>query len=161
MPMFFNNEEGSGQVETLPLLPLRDVVIFPYMVAPLFVGREKSIRALEEAMKKNKEIFLVAQKDAKTNDPTAKDIYDIGTIGTIVQMLRLPDGTVKVLVEGKGRACVKNYLPNKSYFMVEVETVPENDKVGVETEALIRTLVTAFENYVKLNKKIPSVVVLV
>ncbi|MGB2693473.1 MAG: endopeptidase La [Thermodesulfobacteriota bacterium] len=154
--MFFNNEEGSGQVETLPLLPLRDVVIFPYMVAPLFVGREKSIRALEEAMKKNKEIFLVAQKDAKTNDPTEKDIYDIGTIGTIVQMLRLPDGTVKVLVEGKGRACVKNYLPNKSYFMVEVETVPENDKVGVETEALIRTLVTAFENYVKLNKKIPS-----
>lgn len=156
MPMFFNNEEGSGQVETLPLLPLRDVVIFPYMVAPLFVGREKSIRALEEAMKKNKEIFLVAQKDAKTNDPTEKDIYDIGTIGTIVQMLRLPDGTVKVLVEGKGRACVKNHLPNKSYFMVEVETVPENDKIGVETEALIRTLVTAFENYVKLNKKIPS-----
>jgi len=156
MPMFFNNEEGSGQVETLPLLPLRDVVIFPYMVAPLFVGREKSIRALEEAMKKNKEIFLVAQKDAKTNDPTEKDIYDIGTIGTIVQMLRLPDGTVKVLVEGKGRACVKNYLPNKSYFMVEVETVPEADKIGVETEALIRTLVTAFENYVKLNKKIPS-----
>jgi ATP-dependent Lon protease len=156
MPMFFNNEEGSGQIETLPLLPLRDVVIFPYMVAPLFVGREKSIRALEEAMKKNKEIFLVAQKDAKTNDPTEKDIYDIGTIGTIVQMLRLPDGTVKVLVEGKGRACVKNYLPNKSYFMVEVETVPEADKIGVETEALIRTLVTAFENYVKLNKKIPS-----
>ncbi|NIN92515.1 endopeptidase La, partial [bacterium] len=156
MPMFFNNEEGSGQVETLPLLPLRDVVIFPYMVAPLFVGREKSIRALEEAMKKNKEIFLVAQKDAKTNDPTEKDIYDIGTIGTIVQMLRLPDGTVKVLVEGKGRACVRNYLPNKSYFMVEVENIPERDDLGVETEALIRTLVTAFENYVKLNKKIPS-----
>jgi len=156
MPMFFNNEDGSGQVETLPLLPLRDVVIFPYMVAPLFVGREKSIRALEEAMKQNKEIFLVAQKDAKTNDPTEKDIYDIGTIGTIVQMLRLPDGTVKVLVEGKGRACVRNYLPNKSYFMVEVETIPEADNIGVETEALIRTLVTAFENYVKLNKKIPS-----
>lgn len=156
MPMFFNNEEGSGQVETLPLLPLRDVVIFPYMVAPLFVGREKSIRALEEAMKNNKEIFLAAQKDAKTNDPTEKDIYDIGTIGTIVQMLRLPDGTVKVLVEGKGRACLRNYLPNKSYFTVEVETIPEADKIGVETEALIRTLVTAFENYVKLNKKIPS-----
>ncbi|MEM7008931.1 MAG: endopeptidase La, partial [Thermodesulfobacteriota bacterium] len=152
--MFEN--EGSTQVETLPLLPLRDVVIFPYMVAPLFVGREKSIRALEEAMKKNKEIFLVAQKDAKTNDPTEKDIYDIGTIGTIVQMLRLPDGTVKVLVEGKSRACLRNYLPNKSYFMVEVENIPERDDIGVETEALIRTLVTAFENYVKLNKKIPS-----
>jgi len=156
MPMFFNNEDGKEQVETLPLLPLRDVVIFPYMVAPLFVGREKSIRALEEAMKTNKEIFLVAQKDAKTNDPTEKDIYDIGTIGTIVQMLRLPDGTVKVLVEGKNRACVKKYLPNKSYIMVEVENIPERDDIGVETEAIIRTLVTAFENYVKLNKKIPS-----
>ncbi len=156
MPMFFNNEDGKGQVDTLPLLPLRDVVIFPYMVAPLFVGRDKSIRALEEAMKTNKEIFLVAQKDAKTNDPTEKDIYDIGTIGTIVQMLRLPDGTVKVLVEGKSRACVKNYLPNKSYIMVEVENIPERDDIGVETEALIRTLITAFENYVKLNKKIPS-----
>ncbi len=156
MPMFFNNEDGKGQVDTLPLLPLRDVVIFPYTVAPLFVGREKSIRALEEAMKTNKEVFLVAQKDAKTNDPTEKDLYDIGTISTIVQMLRLPDGTVKVLVEGKSRACVKNYLPNKSYIMVEVENIPERDNIGVETEALIRTLITAFENYVKLNKKIPS-----
>jgi len=156
MPMFFNDEDGKEQVETLPLLPLRDVVIFPYMVAPLFVGREKSIRALEEAMKKNKEIFLVAQKDAKTNDPTEKDIHDIGTIGTIVQMLRLPDGTVKVLVEGKSRACVRNYLPNKNYIMVEVENIPERDDIGVETEALVRTLVTAFENYVKFNKKIPS-----
>ncbi len=156
MPMFFNDGDGKEQVETLPLLPLRDVVIFPYMVAPLFVGREKSIRALEEAMKKNKEIFLVAQKDAKTNDPTEKDIHDIGTIGTIVQMLRLPDGTVKVLVEGKSRACVRNYLPNKNYIMVEVEKIPERDDTGVETEALVRTLVTAFENYVKFNKKIPS-----
>ncbi|MCH7519567.1 MAG: endopeptidase La [Candidatus Dadabacteria bacterium] len=154
--MFFNDEDGKEQVETLPLLPLRDVVIFPYMVAPLFVGREKSIRALEEAMKKKKEIFLVAQKDAKTNDPTEKDIHDIGTIGTIVQMLRLPDGTVKVLVEGKNRACVRNYLPNKDYIMVEVENIPERNDVGVATEALIRTLVTAFENYVKFNKKIPS-----
>ncbi|MCH7949129.1 MAG: endopeptidase La [Candidatus Dadabacteria bacterium] len=154
--MFFNDEDGKEQVETLPLLPLRDVVIFPYMVAPLFVGREKSIRALEEAMKKKKEIFLVAQKDAKTNDPTEKDIHDIGTIGTIVQMLRLPDGTVKVLVEGKSRACVRNYLPNKNYIMVEVEKIPERDDTGVETEALVRTVVTAFENYVKFNKKIPS-----
>ncbi|HVY54230.1 MAG TPA: LON peptidase substrate-binding domain-containing protein, partial [Thermodesulfobacteriota bacterium] len=140
MPMFFKNEEGKGQMETIPLLPLRDVVIFPYMVAPLFVGREKSIRALEEAMKKSKEIFLVAQRDAKTNDPQETDIYDIGTIGTIVQMLRLPDGTVKVLVEGKKRAKVLNYLPNKGYFLVEVEVIPEPQEVGVETEALIRTL---------------------
>lgn len=114
MPMFFKNEEGKGQMETLPLLPLRDVVIFPYMVAPLFVGREKSIRALEEAMKKSKEIFLVAQRDAKTNDPQEADIYDIGTIGTIVQMLRLPDGTVKVLVEGKRRGRVQGYLPTRA-----------------------------------------------
>ncbi len=149
-------ENKEENMETLPLLPLRDVVIFPYMVSPLFVGREKSIHALEEAMKKDKEIFLAAQKDAKTNDPTEKDIYDIGTIGTIVQMLRLPDSTVKVLVEGKKRARIQNYVLNKSHFVVQVQPVPEPDEIGVETEALIRTLVTAFENYVKLNKKIPS-----
>lgn len=159
MPMFFKNEEGKGQMETLPLLPLRDVVIFPYMVAPLFVGREKSIRALEEAMKKSKEIFLVAQRDAKTNDPQEADIYDIGTIGTIVQMLRLPDGTVKVLVEGKRRGRVQGYLPNKSYFLVEVEQIPETGGRGGGNRSLMRTLVTAFENYVKLNKKIPSEVI--
>ncbi len=156
MPMFFKYDEEKGETVNIPLLPLRDVVIFPYMVAPLFVGREKSIRALEEAMKNNKEIFLAAQKDAKTNDPNQEDIYDIGTIGTIVQMLRLPDGTVKVLVEGKRRAKIVEYSANNSYFLVEVEYVPEDDNLGVETEALIRTLVTAFENYVKLNKKIPS-----
>src|SRR3990167_8306529 len=109
MPMFFKNEEGKGQMETIPLLPLRDVVIFPYMVAPLFVGREKSIRALEEAMKKDKEILLAAQKDANTNDPKEEDIYRIGTVGTIVQILRLPDGTVKVLIEGKKRARIISY----------------------------------------------------
>jgi ATP-dependent Lon protease len=126
------------------------------MVAPLFVGREKSIRALEEAMKKDKEILLSAQKDAKTNDPNEEDIFKIGTIGTIVQMLRLPDGTVKVLVEGKRRARILRYIPNPSFFMVEAERIAEDENVGVETEALIRTLITAFENYVKLNKKIPS-----
>ncbi len=157
MAMFFKSDDGTEkELKTIPLLPLRDVVIFPYMVAPLFVGREKSIRALEEAMKKEKEIFMIAQKDAKTNDPKENDIYQIGTLGTIVQMLRLPDGTVKVLVEGKGRSKVVRYLPNNSYFLVEVEDVSEDEKVVVETEALMRTLVTAFENYVKLNKKIPS-----
>ncbi len=157
MPMFFKFDgERKQETMTIPLLPLRDVVIFPYMVAPLFVGREKSIRALEEAMRKEKEILLVSQKDAKTNDPNEEDIYRIGTVGTIIQMLRLPDGTVKVLVEGKTRAQVIRYIPNPSFFLVEAERTPEGDDVGVETEALMRTLVTAFENYVKLNKKIPS-----
>lgn len=157
MPMFFKFDEDKKQeIAVIPLLPLRDVVIFPHMVAPLFVGREKSIRALEEAMKKDKEILLSAQKDAKTNDPNEEDIYKVGTIGTIVQMLRLPDGTVKVLVEGKRRARILRYIPNPSFFLVEAERIAEDDNVGVETEALIRTLITAFENYVKLNKKIPS-----
>ncbi|MBF8303527.1 MAG: ATP-dependent protease La, partial [Candidatus Dadabacteria bacterium] len=98
MPMFFKFDgERKQELVMIPLLPLRDVVIFPHMVAPLFVGREKSIRALEEAMRKDKEILLAAQRDAKTNDPNEEDIYKIGTIGTIIQMLRLPDGTVKVL----------------------------------------------------------------
>jgi len=157
MPMFFKfDEERKQDTTVIPLLPLRDVVIFPYMVAPLFVGREKSIRALEEAMRKDKEIMLAAQKDAKTNDPNEEDIYKIGTIGTIVQMLRLPDGTVKVLVEGKRRARIIRYVPSPSFFLVEAERIAEDDNIGVETEALIRTLITAFENYVKLNKKIPS-----
>lgn len=157
MPMFFKFDgERKQEAVMIPLLPLRDVVIFPHMVAPLFVGREKSIRALEEAMKKDKEILLAAQKDAKTNDPGEEDIYRIGTIGTIVQMLRLPDGTVKVLVEGKRRAKVLRYVPNPGFFLVEAEQIPKDENIGVETEALIRTLVTAFEDYVKLNKKIPS-----
>ncbi|MGQ0793892.1 MAG: endopeptidase La [Deltaproteobacteria bacterium] len=155
--MFFKFDDDKKQdIVMIPLLPLRDVVIFPHMVAPLFVGREKSIRALEEAMKKDKEILLAAQKDAKTNDPNEEDIYKIGTIGTIVQMLRLPDGTVKVLVEGKRRAKIMRYVPNPSFFLVEAERISEDENLGVETEALMRTLVTAFENYVKLNKKIPS-----
>src|SRR4030065_926850 len=157
MPMFFKFDvERKKELVMIPLLPLRDVVIFPQMVAPLFVGREKAIRVLEEAMRKDKEILLAAQRDAKTNDPNEEDIYKIGTIGTIIQMLRLPDGTVKVLVEGKRRAQILRYVPNPSFFMVEAERIAEADDTGVETEALMRTLVTAFENYVKLNKKIPS-----
>ncbi|MDA2920369.1 endopeptidase La, partial [Desulfobacterota bacterium AH_259_B03_O07] len=148
--------EANGKKIMIPLLPLRDVVVFPFMVAPLFVGREKSIRALEEAMKKDKEILLASQKDANTNDPKEDDIYTIGTIGTIVQMLRLPDGTVKVLVEGKNRAKILNYVPNPSFFLVEVEGVSHDQSPGVEISALKRTIIQAFENYVKLNKKIPS-----
>jgi ATP-dependent Lon protease len=150
------NDDKKEHKRIIPLLPLRDVLIFPYMVAPLFVGREKSIRALEEAMKKEKEILLAAQKDANTNDPKEEDIYRIGTVGTIVQMLRLPDGTVKVLIEGKKRAKIISYVPNPGFFLVDAEVLTDEGKLGVESEALMRTIVTAFENYVKLNKKIPS-----
>ena len=135
----------------LPLLPLRDVVIFPHMVAPLFVGREKSIRALEEAMKTDKKILLSAQIDAKTNDPGPEDIYKVGTIGTIVQMLRLPDGTVKILVEGVNRAKLIGYDDENKFF-----DLAEESESGVETNAIMRSLTEAFEDYTKLNKKVPT-----
>ena len=141
---------------TIPLLPLRDVVIFPHMVAPLFVGREKSIRALDDAMKNDKKILLSAQKDAKTNDPGPEDIYSIGTVGSIVQMLRLPDGTVKVLVEGKNRASLKQFNDENKYFSVSVEDLEEKIPTDSETNAMMRTLVEAFEDYIKLNKRVPS-----
>ena len=140
----------------IPLLPLRDVVIFPHMVAPLFVGREKSIRALEEAMKTDKKILLSAQIDAKTNDPGPEDIYKVGTIGTIVQMLRLPDGTVKILVEGVNRAKLIGYEDENKFFNVEVEDLAEESESGVETNAIMRSLTEAFEDYTKLNKKVPT-----
>ena len=140
----------------LPLLPLRDVVIFPHMVAPLFVGREKSIRALEEAMKTDKKILLSAQIDAKTNDPGPEDIYKVGTIGTIVQMLRLPDGTVKILVEGVNRAKLIGYDDENKFFNVEVEDLAEESESGVETNAIMRSWTEAFEDYTKLNKKVPT-----
>src|SRR5687767_15974037 len=110
--MIFNRDDTSRRpARKVPLLPLRDIIVFPHMVVPLFVGREKSINALEEAMNHEKEILLAAQKKAKTNDPTPEDIFAMGTIGTIIQLLRLPDGTVKVLVEGKKRARIKKFVP--------------------------------------------------
>ncbi|MGI9553800.1 MAG: endopeptidase La [Thermodesulfobacteriota bacterium] len=146
----------DNKFKQLPLLPLRDVVMFPYMVAPLFVGRERSIKALEEAMKGDKEIFLSAQMEAKVNDPKEGDIYIFGTIGTIVQMLRLPDGTVKVLVEGKKRGTIVDFVPDNRFFVVKVEEQEDDPVSGVETDALMRSLVKAFEGYMKLNKKIPT-----
>src|SRR5688572_18098406 len=127
--MFFKpeNDKGTGQRRQLPALPLRDIIVFPHMVSQLFVGREKSIAALDEAMARDKEIFLAAQKSAKTNDPTPGDIYAVGTIGTIVQLLRLADGTVKVLVEGRQRARIKRYVDHNDYFLVELEEIPENN----------------------------------
>jgi len=146
----------DNKIKQLPLLPLRDVVMFPYMVAPLFVGRERSIKALEEAMKGSKEIFLSAQMEAKVNDPKEGDIFKVGTVGTIVQMLRLPDGTVKVLVEGKGRAKILDFVPDNRFFVVKVEDLDDEAVSGVETDALMRSVVKAFEGYMKLNKKIPT-----
>jgi ATP-dependent Lon protease len=158
--MLFRNDKkdppspGAGETR-VPLLPLRDIIVFPHMVVPLFVGRQKSIRALEEAVNKQKSILLAAQKDAKTNEPAEDDIYRVGTLGTVVQLLRLPDGTVKVLVEGKQRARVARYLDNGEFFLVDAEPIEEVCDKTTEIEALVRSVNATFENYVKLNKKIP------
>ncbi len=146
---------SEGKTQQLPLLPLRDLIIFPHMMMPLFVGREKSINALEEAMSKQTDIVLAAQKDAKTNNPEPKDIYTIGTMGTIIQLLRLPDGTVKVLVEGKRRVKIKNFVNNDNFFVVACEAVEEDNTNIVEAQALVRSVKSTFETYVKLNKRIP------
>ncbi|MDJ0766048.1 MAG: endopeptidase La [Myxococcota bacterium] len=145
----------TGSSRSVPLLPLRDIIVFPHMVVPLFVGRDKSIFALEEAMRSDKDILLAAQKQAKTNDPTPEDIFGVGTLGTIVQLLKLPDGTVKVLVEGKSRARIRRYLPRESFFLVEVEQIEERYDESIEVEALVRSVQRTFETYIKLNKNIP------
>src|SRR3954470_19907342 len=156
--MFFKNEnergKGSPERGLAPLLPLRDIIVFPHMVSQLFVGRERSIAALDEAMNRGKEIFLSAQRNAKTNDPTPEDIFAVGSVGVIMQLLRLPDGTVKVLVEGKRRAKVRRYVQSDAFFLVEFDEVVEAPAATVEVEALMRSVQSTFEIYVKLNKKI-------
>jgi ATP-dependent Lon protease len=142
--------------QTLPLLPLRDVVVFPHMVIPLFVGRPKSIKALEAAMESNKAIMLVAQKNASKDEPQAEDIYGLGCIANILQMLKLPDGTVKVLVEGIQRATVDGVTESETHFSAEVLPIQEQDTDSSEIEALRRAILTQFDSYVKLNKKIPA-----
>jgi ATP-dependent Lon protease len=139
----------------LPLLPLRDVVVFPHMVIPLFVGRTKSIKALESAMEAGKSIVLVAQKSAAKDEPATEDMYRIGSIANILQMLKLPDGTVKVLVEGTQRAKVLHVVDEKSHFDAEIQPVPMDEELGHEAEAMRRALINQFDQYVKLNKKIP------
>jgi ATP-dependent Lon protease len=143
------------QDELLPVLPLRDIVVFPHMIVPLFVGRERSVRALEDVMKNDKQILLVAQKNAAQDDPTTDDIYDVGTISTVLQLLKLPDGTVKVLVEGGQRARIRDYAENEEFFQAEVEIIAEGEGEGQELEALGRSVVSQFEQYIRLNKKIP------
>ncbi len=146
---------AEAKIMELPLLPLRDLIIFPHLMMPLFVGREKSINALEEAISKQSDIILAAQRDAKTNNPEPKDIYSVGTIGTIIQLLKLPDGTVKVLVEGKRRVNIKDFVPNENFFVVKYEEIPEEVDSQVEAQALVRSVKATFETYVKLNKRIP------
>jgi ATP-dependent Lon protease len=146
--------------ELLPVLPLRDIVVFPHMIVPLFVGREKSVRALEAVMKEDKQILLVAQKNASQDDPSSDEIYRVGTVSTILQLLKLPDGTVKVLVEGGRRARITEFKETDQYFEAFVEPMPDIDVDSKELEALGRTVVSQFEQYIKLNKKIaPEVLV--
>ena len=144
-----------GSEVTLPVLPLRDVVVFPHMVIPLFVGRRKSIRALEQAMEGGKQIMLVAQKSASDDDPAPADIHSIGTLANILQLLKLPDGTVKVLVEGEKRAILSKFVETTDYFSAEVALLAGQTLEDKESEALMRSVLTEFDQYVKLNMKIP------
>lgn len=154
-----NNSGTRGDLGRFPLLPLRDITVFPYMVVPLFVGREKSISALQSAMNNTKYIFLAAQKNAKTDDPKEEDIYVAGTLCRIIQLLKLPDGTIKALVEGKRRGTIRGYLPNPEYFSVEIEEIYEDNFVNAEVEAFMRGAKSFFANCCKLTKKIPPEVV--
>ena len=135
---------------------LRDIVVFPHMIVPLFVGREKSVRALEEVMSDEKQILLLTQKNKDDDDPTSDALHSIGTLATVLQLLKLPDQTVRVLVEGKGRARVTGFVPRTDFFQATIERIPDSASDAKETEALIRTVKTNFEQYIKLNKKVPA-----
>ena len=145
----------TAKTATFPVLPLRDIVVFPHMIVPLFVGRDKSVKALEDVMQDDKQILLVAQKNAGQDDPDVDDIYDVGTIGTVLQLLKLPDGTVKVLVEGSQRAKILRYTENEDFFQAEAELIEEASDEDKDVEALSRSVISQFEQDIKLNKKIP------
>ncbi len=144
-----------SDVRTLPVLPLRDIVVFPHMVVPLFVGREKSVRALEAVMTGDKQILLATQKNSSDDEPQPSAIYDVGVVATVLQLLKLPDGTVKVLVEGRSRAALLRFTPRAEYFEAEVAGLEEDGEGEAEAEALSRAVIEQFESYVKLNKKVP------
>jgi ATP-dependent Lon protease len=148
-----DNRDAAGSL--VPLLPLREMTIFPHEVYPIFVGRPKSIKALEAAEAQKKPIFLVAQKDAKVAEPGPQDLFSVGTLGVVVQLLRLPDGTVKALLEGKKRARIVRYANEEEYFQVEAEEIEEKTERSTEIEALMRAVISTFDNYARLNKKIP------
>lgn len=152
-------QENIREKTLYPLLPLRDIVIFPYMVTPLFVGRPRSIHALEGAMETDKLVFLATQKDPKVDDPEAEDIYEVGTLGQIIQMLKLPDGTVKVLVEGKSRGRIGTFVPREESLFVEIQSLSDQAFESPEIEALIRSVNDTFESYVNLSKKVPPEIV--
>jgi len=146
--------------QNLPVLPLRDIVVFPQMIVPLFVGREKSVRALEAVMQSDKQIFLLSQMNPADEDPGQKDLYDVGTMATVLQLLKLPDGTVKVLVEGQQRARVEAIVESENYLTADVSLIEDEDKENTDIEGLMRSVVKQFEQYVRLNKKVaPEVVV--
>jgi len=147
------NETSQSQV--FPVLPLRDIVVFPHMIVPLFVGRDKSVRALEDVMNDDKQILLVAQKDASEDNPGEDDIHTVGTVASVLQLLKLPDGTVKVLVEGVERARIEEFIPNDAFFQARAQLIAEDDEDTPELEALARSVIAQFEQYVKLNRKIP------
>src|SRR6201992_3602124 len=148
-------QNPNPQTQNYPVLPLRDIVVFPHMIVPLFVGREKSVKALEDVMKDDKQILLVTQKNAAQDDPSSGDIYTVGTVGTVLQLLKLPDGTVKVLVEGGQRARIVQFTEHEAFSQAYAEVEPEKLGEENELEALARTAVSQFEQYIKLNKKIP------
>ncbi len=156
MTVLTEDERGNG---TFPVLPLRDIVVFPHIIVPLFVGREKSIRALEEVMRADNQILLVTQKEAGDDDPTADGLYEIGTLATVLQLLKLPDGTVKVLVEGASRAKIGRLTGRTDFFEAEITPIADEVHDEVEAQALGRSVVSEFENYVKLNKKISPEVI--
>jgi len=139
----------------LPILPLRDIVVFPHRIVPLFVGREKSVAALEAAMTTDRELFLVAQLDPGEDDPDRDALYALGVIATAMQLLKLPDGTVRVLVEGQTRARLVGLLERDGYMVAEVEEVAEESSEGNEAQALMRSVIDQFDNYAKLNKRLP------
>jgi len=141
------------------VLPLRDIVVFPHMIVPLFVGREKSVAALEKVMHDDKQILLVTQKSPTDDDPKAEDLYSVGTVGTILQLLKLPDGTVKVLVEGGERVRINSFDENGDFIQAGATPLVDNTPSNEELEALARAVMTQFEQYVKLNKKIPPEVI--
>src|SRR4051812_43209921 len=150
---------AAGETRAYPVLPLRDIVVFPHMIVPLFVGREKSIKALEEVMKSDTFILLATQKNASDDDPATGAIYQIGTLASVLQLLKLPDGTVKVLVEGAERAKILKYNERTDYYEANAVVLADEQGDKVEAEALARSVVTEFEGYVKLNKKVSPEVV--
>ena len=149
----------TGETRAYPVLPLRDIVVFPHMIVPLFVGREKSIKALEEVMRSDTFILLATQKNASDDDPATDAIFSVGTLASVLQLLKLPDGTVKVLVEGAARAQVKRYTDREEYFEADAVVIADSSGDQVEAEALARSVVNEFEGYVKLNKKVSPEVV--